>query len=213
MCGWDGDDDGKADIHTRDVAESPRLADTLLALCGTYGLDLAPVVYNPGSGSSDQLAFWNEGFSAIVFGEAYWGGDFNPYYHTSDDRIQYFNLNFFHECAKLGVGALAVLAGIEEPLAVPWADVTPSVVRLEQNYPNPFNANTLITYSLAGSESVSLEVFDMLGRSVTTLVDGLRPGPGSHTIELDFAGQATGVYVYRLRAGNAVIARRMMYIR
>jgi hypothetical protein len=54
---------------------------------------------------------------------------------------------------------------------------------------------------------------DSLALSGTTLVDGLWQGPGSHKIQLDLAGQPTGVYVYRLRAGNSMFAKRMMYIR
>ena len=82
---------------------------TMQAINDVYNLDLSPVIYYPGSSSSDHGSFWIYGYTATVFGEAYWGGDFNDYYHTSNDRIIHFNLDYFHSLSKLAVASLSYL--------------------------------------------------------------------------------------------------------
>lgn len=79
---------------------------------------------------------------------------------------------------------------------------------LFENYPNPFNPTTTITYQIPTSGQVTLKVFDVLGREVTTLVDELQQ-PGSHTVQWDARAVASGVYFYQLCAGNLVSTRKM----
>jgi hypothetical protein len=74
-------------------------------------------------------------------------------------------------------------------------------VRLEQNFPNPFNPVTLIRYQLPAAASVRLSVHDLLGREVALLVDG-RMGPGTYEATFHATGLASGIYYYRLRAGE-----------
>lgn len=64
--------------------------------------------------NSDYASFWNAGFDAIGFSEAYWGGDFNPYYHTSGDSLSHFNLTYYHNCSKLAVATIATLAAVRK---------------------------------------------------------------------------------------------------
>ncbi len=85
-----------------------------------------------------------------------------------------------------------VLTGVEEkPL--------PTAFALNQNYPNPFNPTTSITYDLPRSSYVRLTIFDMLGREIATLVDGVREA-GRYETELDATTLASGIYMYRLEA-------------
>jgi Zn-dependent M28 family amino/carboxypeptidase len=58
----------------------------------TYALDLTPHIRKTGMGSSDHYPFWQRGFPAILAIEDYTGGDFNDYYHTTDDLLQYINM-------------------------------------------------------------------------------------------------------------------------
>jgi hypothetical protein len=103
------------------------------------------------------------------------------------------------------------------------ADDLPTSYSLEQNYPNPFNPSTAISFQLSAVSLVKLEVFDVLGRKVATLVDGLQPA-GSYTVRWDAANQSSGVYIYRLKArpidggshardGEFVQSRKMILVR
>ncbi|MXW63641.1 MAG: T9SS type A sorting domain-containing protein [Bacteroidetes bacterium SB0662_bin_6] len=86
------------------------------------------------------------------------------------------------------------------------------MVRLGQNYPNPFNPSTEILYELFSPGHVRLEVFDMTGRSVGVLSDGVRPA-GQHTERFDASGLPTGMYVYRLTTGVETLTRIMTLVR
>jgi len=80
----------------------------------------------------------------------------------------------------------------------------PSAYRLDQNYPNPFNPKTAISYQLTANSFVNLEVFDVLGRKVSTLVNEVHPA-GSHTVHWDGSTLPSGVYYYRLQARESSI--------
>ncbi|MCF8240048.1 MAG: T9SS type A sorting domain-containing protein [Melioribacteraceae bacterium] len=92
----------------------------------------------------------------------------------------------------------------------------PSEYKLYQNYPNPFNPSTKIEYDLPVKTRVNLTVFDILGRVVTTLVDR-EQNEGTHQIILDAyrvrKGLASGVYFYRLSAGDYVVTKKMLLLK
>ena len=83
---------------------------------------------------------------------------------------------------------------------------------LSQNYPNPFNPGTAISYELSTASYVSLKVFDALGREVANLVSGNKPA-GIHTVNFDASGLSSGLYMYRMEAGNFMQTRKMMLIK
>ena len=84
---------------------------------------------------------------------------------------------------------------------------------LNQNYPNPFNPSTVIRFALPKEGDVKLEVFNLLGDRIATLVDERMP-TGFHTVRFDAtSGIASGVYFYRLTAGGTVFTKRMMLIK
>ncbi|MCX6640760.1 MAG: C25 family cysteine peptidase [bacterium] len=80
-------------------------------------------------------------------------------------------------------------------------EVIPEQYSLGQNYPNPFNPVTSISFNLPQAGLVKLTVFDVLGREVTILVNGMRDA-GTHSVTLDASGLASGVYLYKLEAGD-----------
>lgn len=84
--------------------------------------------------------------------------------------------------------------------------------RLEQNYPNPFNPETSLRFHLPVAGTISLRVFDLLGREVAVLVAGQRDA-GEHTVRFDASRFASGVYIARLEAGDAVRTRLMSLVR
>jgi hypothetical protein len=80
---------------------------------------------------------------------------------------------------------------------------------LEQNYPNPFNPTTTIRYSLKETGKVSVRVYDVMGREVKVLVDGVQ-GAGEYSVVMDATGLSSGVYVYQLRVGGLLLTRKMV---
>ena len=102
------------------------------------------------------------------------------------------------------------------PLAALGGPVVPQGFALGQNYPNPFNPSTIIPYQLPTAAHVRLEVFNVLGQRVATLVDEERPA-GLHAARwdaTDAAGQAVaaGVYIYRLRGVGVELTRRLVLV-
>lgn len=75
------------------------------------------------------------------------------------------------------------------------------IFTLKQNYPNPFNPSTKISYQLAKQSYVTLKVFDINGKEVAALVNGTEQ-PGDKSVEFNASGLASGVYYYRLNAGD-----------
>ena len=88
----------------------------------------------------------------------------------------------------------------------------PSRIALEANYPNPFNPETTIEYSINTIEHVKLRVYDITGRLVATLVDGIQPA-SNYRVTFDANNLASGMYLYRLQAGNQTITRKMMLVK
>jgi len=95
--------------------------------------------------------------------------------------------------------------------SVPVA-VSPGSFKLAQNYPNPFNPTTTIPYRLERPGKVNLVVFDMLGRPVTTLVNGVQSA-GEYQVVFDGDGLASGTYFYQLRSGEQQQVRKMLLVR
>lgn len=83
---------------------------------------------------------------------------------------------------------------------------------LEQNYPNPFNPTTVIQFSVAEMSNVQLQVFDILGRRVATLVNEVK-SPGAYTVNFDARSLSSGTYFYRIEAGDFTAIKKMMLIK
>jgi hypothetical protein len=83
---------------------------------------------------------------------------------------------------------------------------------LYQNYPNPFNPVTVISFQLPTEQHVSLRVYDLLGREVRILAEGILSA-GTHIVQFDGSGMASGLYIYRIVAGQHVESRKMQLIK
>ena len=83
---------------------------------------------------------------------------------------------------------------------------------LYQNYPNPFNPTTTINYSVSKTSFVTIKIFDSLGREVTTLVNQEKTA-GNYQISFDASKYATGVYYYRMQAGDFVETKKLVHLK
>ena len=83
---------------------------------------------------------------------------------------------------------------------------------LYPNYPNPFNPSTTISFTLSNASQVSLLIYDIHGREVESLIEGIQPA-GSHSIEWNASNLASGVYFYRLTVGDFIQTRKMILIK
>ncbi len=93
----------------------------------------------------------------------------------------------------------------------------PTEFALEQNYPNPFNPSTTIKYSIPAIKNrsavaVRLKVYDVLGREVATLVNG-KQAPGNYSATFNASGVPSGIYFYKLTAGNFSQVRKMIFVK
>jgi hypothetical protein len=91
-------------------------------------------------------------------------------------------------------------------------ETVPNEFVLSQNYPNPFNPTTQIDFSCPKRSKVKLEIFDITGRRITTLIDGVID-TGSHSINFDGSNFTSGIYVYKLTASNVILTRKMLLIK
>ena len=91
-------------------------------------------------------------------------------------------------------------------------DTLPTAVVLVQNYPNPFNPSTAIAYTLDRSGPVQLSVYDLTGRIVSTLVDGVQPA-GHYELRFSAENLPSGTYLYRLQTSAEMLTRAMTLLR
>jgi hypothetical protein len=88
----------------------------------------------------------------------------------------------------------------------------PTVYDLVQNFPNPFNPSTSVRFSIPEAGLVTLKVFNMLGEEVTTLVNEFK-NAGNYNVQFNASGLTSGVYVYRISAGNYTASKKMMLMK
>ncbi len=88
----------------------------------------------------------------------------------------------------------------------------PLAVRLDPAYPNPFNPSTVVSYQLPVFGKTRLAVYDLLGREVAVLVDGMMPA-GAHTVTFDAAGLSSGIYLLRLQSAGQMRTQRITLVK
>ncbi len=121
----------------------------------------------------------------------------------------YFNLNF--EITSGGWSfwkdsTQFVVTGVKKEIH------RPLVFDLEQNYPNPFNPTTGISYQIPVRSHVMLKVYDILGREITTLLNEVQ-NSGSYSVTFNGSKLASGIYFYKLQAGNYSLVKKMILLK
>jgi hypothetical protein len=123
-------------------------------------------------------------------------------------RLEDTDVNTRVDLANDVMAWLSGAVGIDESNS----ELLPDEFSLFTNYPNPFNAKTTIRYALPKDSRVKLEIYDLLGRRVSTLVDGFMKA-GYHSITWDAKDQTSGVYFYKLSSPNEERSGQMMLIK
>ena len=127
--------------------------------------------------------------------DAVYGSRFLNPYHASFKKL-HFHTRLFNDNAT----------------AVSDESPVPSEYELSQNYPNPFNPTTIINYSVPEQCSVKIVVMDALGREVSTLVGEVKPA-GNYRTNFNGDGLSSGIYFYKLTAGNFTQTKKMILLR
>jgi hypothetical protein len=189
----DLDQDGKADIYYNDKGE--------LGGGGVYDVEYqgGPLT-DPASWRVYKI-YDNNGHLSLA-GEVYPAGDLD-----GDGQGELVIVAWSKQPQDL-----VIIESQDKGSAVTLKNNNPETYALQQNYPNPFNAATRISYELAKPGSVRLDIYSALGQHVTTLVDADQPA-GRHVVSFDAGRMATGIYVYRLVAGEYVQQNKMLYIK
>jgi pectate lyase len=112
--------------------------------------------------------------------------------------------------ANAGSGILNITAPTVTSVTLPSG--TPKTLTLKQNYPNPFNPSTVIGYQLAQNGVVSLKVYDLLGREMTTLANGYQTA-GDHAVTFDASRFSSGLYFYQLQTSTHIETKKMLLLK
>jgi hypothetical protein len=157
----------------------------------------------------------------------------DPYWAGADGGIVFPSQSWYRHPVAVadGMGGFVVASGARLPTEATYAEVlyaqrlaggplsaaqenelAPRAFALQQNYPNPFNPTTEIAFDLPRTERVKLAVFDVLGRNVQTLADHAMPA-GTHRVRFDGSALASGIYFYRLEAGEFRAVKKMVMVK
>lgn len=196
MIAYNTTQDNKFEIHTLNVANSVELANYVYNFCSIYNLSLSPRIYNPGSGSSDHKAFLENNYGALMLIEPLYQGSFNPYYHTNNDRISLFNMNFFHEMSKLGLGSIASLATGNQITAIDNL-ISQKLFNLKI-FPNPIKNEGYIKLSMAEASSIKIDILSISGITLKTIADNFLTA-GDYEFRIANSELTAGFYLLRLQ--------------
>ncbi len=171
--------------------------------CGSYGSEHADAL---AVGGNFAFVSWETGIEVLDISDRQ-----NPHYvdgyYLPDVEDVHVSGDIIYAAATYSLEILRFTpTGIED------IDNTPSSFSLSQNYPNPFNAQTTISYALPKAGQVSLTVYNVMGQKVATLADGIQQA-GEHRIIWDATNTPSGIYFYRLKAGEMSMTEKCILLK
>jgi len=158
------------------------------------------------SNNNTYVSAWGAGVFMISNAKDFWKPIGMEGFNVSSIAISPSNYIF------AGTANGAVYSG---PISLTGTEGEVNVVEeysLSQNYPNPFNPSTTIKYQLKNQGFVSLRIYDMLGKEVTTLINEEQPS-GSYSVEFNATGLASGVYIYQLKSSDFVSTKKLILMK
>jgi hypothetical protein len=184
--------------------------DVTLPSGGIYGPTLGPVNIDVPS----EFTIGRERTQSIPTGAPMGMYTYNAYAAAGPDT-SFDSFTF----VKLGSDGMDGMAGwfntgesFEELMSELDNPLVPEVYSLEQNFPNPFNPTTTIGFALPSEGKVTLTIYNVNGRLVSTLVDGHRSA-GVHEVTFDGSSLASGIYLYRLKTGQFTASGKMVLMK
>jgi hypothetical protein len=225
---------GLTNTFVNALAVSPNGAGDTNLFVGTWGDGVFRSTDNGTSWTAVRSGMADSNvFSFAVSGMNLFAGTSNGVYYSSNGGTTWASVNtgLMYHVGGLAVHGTNLFAGTGEygsmppgegtgiwkrPLSEMITDVEnvqefPPQYVLQQNYPNPFNPTTSIKFDVPSSKVVTLKVFDILGREVATLLNEEKSA-GTHTVTWDASSVSSGVYFYRIKAGDFVQTKRMMVV-
>lgn len=159
---------------------------------------------------------WAVGYNGSILHTSNGGNDWNPQNSMTSNHLR--SVSFVNENSGWAVGDLGTIlhtstggvVSIDEEL--PFSQQIPSVFKLNQNYPNPFNPGTTIEFAIPQKEFVLLTVYNVLGEKIAILISENLTS-GFYKYQWDTSRLASGVYIYRIEAGDFVKSQKMLLIR
>lgn len=196
---------------------SPTQGESLLYDFSKGNGDTIKTTYYPNDTETTIVQKFSEtwfGKSRTVWAFTTTGTNISVYEYISiADSIGYvageFEGGFGEEC----IGA--IINGVQYGILTAVSSVNnllPTQSRLSQNYPNPFNPSTQINYTIPKASNVTLKIYDILGREIATLVSG-KNQPGEHSVSWNALNVPSGVYFYRIIAGDFVQTKKMLLMK
>ena len=196
MMAYDSNNDHRFDIDVRNVANSYEIRDDLIQLYTSLNLDLNHHVVDPGTTASDHAAFWNQGYSALLLGEAWSDNDFTPGYHTNGDQWSLLNEEYYLEMIKL---AIAYTAFKGELISSSLNESLKDKILIS---PNPAHSQVRIYYE--NNDIDGYLFFDQLGRLVKS---------GSLNVNeeiIDVSTLSNSSYFLQLKKGNKTVFQKVL---
>ncbi len=163
--------------------------------------------------SCSDIEGGEEGIETNDNGEVYWlenNIDADPLF--CDPIEENYRLQLDSPCRTDVCGFMGYTGETCEGEDIEDMTVVPTEFYLSQNYPNPFNPTTTIEFSLPYTQDIQLTVDNVLGQQVATLVDGICAA-GIHRVMFDGSGLSSGIYIYRLTAGDDIVSGKMVLVR
>jgi len=211
MISWDGDEDRIVEIHSSYVAGSNIFADYIVEVNNLYEFELETVIMIPGTSASDHSRFWKNDYQAVLLIEEYYGGDFNPFYHSEADRIDILDMPYFHEMTKLALAVLASKAIPDIPSSIAKEEVFQSSGIRLINYPNPFSHETTLYYYLENESPIRFSVINSMGEVLNILDEGVVQS-GNNSIQLLTGNLPKGMYYLCMETHNGTVIRKITII-
>jgi hypothetical protein len=119
---------------------------------------------------------------------------------------------FFNTWSNSSSNGTFYIFKLDIPVGIEPVQKIPNECKLYQNYPNPFNPKTIISYELSNTGYVILNVFDVSGKMITTLVEEIQ-NPGKYSVNFSSEGLSSGIYFYKLEAGSYSDTKKMIFLK